>query len=124
MADRPIEFTDYVRPVCLPNAPVDDQDYLADDFVTLAGWGLQYSPETGNYKTTSQLKLHTLQVYTKDDCDDIFSPDSLSALNIPVHTLRQIRNGFQKDISCVGNEWQIGVGRYILDSICIVNVEC
>ena len=34
-ADRIIEFTEYVRPVCLPMTPVDDEDALADDLVTL-----------------------------------------------------------------------------------------
>ena len=37
VVDRVIEFTDYVRPVCLPMTPVDDEDAAADDLVTLAG---------------------------------------------------------------------------------------
>ncbi len=60
VADRHIEFTEYVRPVCLPMSPVDDSDYLADDFVTLAGWGLTVTPR--GYQPTTRLKLHTLQV--------------------------------------------------------------
>ena len=34
LADYHIEFTEYVRPICLPMMPVDDEDFLADDFGT------------------------------------------------------------------------------------------
>ena len=37
VADQLIEYTEYVRPVCLPMTPVDDDDAFADDLVTLAG---------------------------------------------------------------------------------------
>ena len=29
--DSHVEFTEYVRPICLPMTPVDDYDYLADE---------------------------------------------------------------------------------------------
>lgn len=34
VADRDIEFTDFVRPICLPMRPVDDIDYLAGDLAS------------------------------------------------------------------------------------------
>ena len=37
IADRIVEYTEYVRPICLPMTPVDDEDAFADDLVTLAG---------------------------------------------------------------------------------------
>jgi V8-like Glu-specific endopeptidase len=64
VADRFIEFTEYVRPICLPMSPVDDEDYLADDFVTLAGWELQIT--TRGSEPTKRVKLHTLQVIQLD----------------------------------------------------------
>jgi len=33
IADRVVEFTDFIRPICLPMRPVDDTDYLAGDLV-------------------------------------------------------------------------------------------
>ena len=39
-ADRRIEFTDHVLPICLPFKPIDDFDALENDFVNLAGWGV------------------------------------------------------------------------------------
>ena len=110
VADRHIEFTEYVRPICLPMTPVDDEDYFADDFVTLAGWGQQYNPNTDTYEQADKLKLHTLQVNPKEICEDIFSLQSLRDLNIPAFRLGQLPYGFQKDISCVGNDFEIGEG--------------
>jgi len=46
VADRRIEFTDYIRPICLPFTP-DDPDELANDLTTLTGWG-----RDENYKLT------------------------------------------------------------------------
>ena len=34
IAQTPIEFSDYIRPICLPTKPVDDVDYLEGDLVT------------------------------------------------------------------------------------------
>ena len=61
VADVHIEFSDYVRPICLPFRPVDDEDDLADDFVTLAGWGYFLDPRN-ELQLSSKLKLISLQV--------------------------------------------------------------
>ena len=37
VAESRIEFTDYIRPICLPFKPIDDEDAGADDLVILAG---------------------------------------------------------------------------------------
>ena len=47
-ADRRIEFTDYVLPICLPFRPIDDIDALENDFVNLAGWGVNPQGEITN----------------------------------------------------------------------------
>lgn len=108
IAHNHIEFTEYVRPVCLPMSPVDDEDYLADEFVTLAGWGLQVTPR--GLVPTTKLKLINLQVNSKDLCEQIFSRESLQSVNVPAFKLAQLKYGFQKEITCVGNEWHVGEG--------------
>ena len=110
VADRHIEFTDYVRPICLPMRPVDDEDYLADDFVTLAGWGQKLDETTNPYKLADKLKLHTLHVNPKEICEDIFSRSNLEEKRIPKFKRNRIRDGFQPDISCVGNDFVVGEG--------------
>jgi hypothetical protein len=33
IAEKPIEFSEFIRPICLPLKPVDDVDYLEGDLV-------------------------------------------------------------------------------------------
>ncbi len=86
-SDKLIEFTEYVRPICLPMTPVDDEDYLAGDFVTLSGWGQKFDPESRIFRPTNNLKLHTLQVNPQTICEEVFSRDSMKKLGIPVRIL-------------------------------------
>lgn len=39
IAESQLDFTNYVRPICLPTHPVDKLDYLTGDLVTLTGYG-------------------------------------------------------------------------------------
>ena len=59
-----ISFNEFVRPVCLPYLPVDNDNYLAGEFVTLAGWGYVIKVRNNVEQTelTSNLKLRSLQV--------------------------------------------------------------
>ena len=63
-----ITFNDYIRPVCLPYLPVDDDDHLEGNFVTLAGWGYAIEARSGipveelKVELTSNLKLRSLKV--------------------------------------------------------------
>ena len=61
IADKPVEFNEYVIPVCLPLRPVDDVDYLQGDLVTLAGWGSFYNLKN-EIQVGSLLKLINLRV--------------------------------------------------------------
>ena len=62
-----IEFNDFVRPVCLPYLPIDNDNFLAGEIVTTAGFG--YTALAGQGKSvqadlTSNLKLKMLKVIT------------------------------------------------------------
>ena len=61
IAESPIQFNEYIRPICLPVRPVDDADYLEGDLVTLAGWGLYYNIKN-EVQIGSLLKLINLRV--------------------------------------------------------------
>ena len=62
VADKTIEFSATVMPICLPMSPVDDDEALVDDFVNLAGWG--YDIIDGKRELNNKLKLVNLQVRT------------------------------------------------------------
>ena len=54
-ADRRVEFSDHVLPICLPFRPIDDIDALENDFVNLAGWGVNPQGEITNQVQYTQL---------------------------------------------------------------------
>ena len=145
IADQLIEYTEYVRPVCLPMTPVDDDDAYADDLVTLAGkimklfryprfqnlkasldtifilktgWGLVVDEFTGETTQAKTLKLKTLQVSPKDLCDDRFSKTALKKLGISFfQARRQLPRGFSNDIACVGNDWKAAVSCFLISLV-------
>ena len=61
-ADTLIEFNRYVRPVCLPYLPIDNDNFLAGEFVTTAGFGYTVQARSGQTDLTSNLKLKSLKV--------------------------------------------------------------
>ena len=63
-----VEYTAYIRPVCLPTKPVDDDDDLEGDLVTLSGWGKQYIKDKRNYFPSNKIKLSALQVKHCEKC--------------------------------------------------------
>ena len=83
-------------------SPIDDDDYLAEDFVTLSGWGIKYDPTHRKYDPTKALKLNTLKVNPRSVCDELFSEKKLRELNIPVFRLKQqLPYGINRDwIKC------------------------
>ena len=67
-AERRIEFSAYVLPVCLPFRPIDDIDALENDFVNLAGWGVNPQGQITN------------QVQYGDNSVLIFLPSTVKVL--------------------------------------------
>ena len=62
-------FSDFVRPVCLPYLPVDDDNHLEGKYVTLAGWG--YAIQARNnikFVASSNLILRSFQVSDTSRC--------------------------------------------------------
>ena len=57
----PIQFNNFVRPVCLPALPADTLDFLTGHLVTMAGWGL-YHVDRGNRVPSKSLKFFSLKV--------------------------------------------------------------
>ena len=62
VASKPVSFTSYVRPICLPYLPVDYEDQFKDKFVTLSGWGYTVQARSELTELTSNLKLRSLKV--------------------------------------------------------------
>ena len=63
VASKPVSFTSYVRPVCLPYLPVDYENQFKDKFVTLSGWGYTVQARRSDLtELTSNLKLRSLKV--------------------------------------------------------------
>jgi hypothetical protein len=58
IAERKVEFSNYIRPICLPTEAVDKLDYLTGDFVTLTGFGKDSITE----KLPEELKFINLKV--------------------------------------------------------------
>ena len=69
IASKPVSFTSYVRPICLPYLPVDYEDSFKDKFVTLSGWGYTIQARSELTELTSNLKLRSLAV----SCELVFS---------------------------------------------------
>ncbi len=59
VADRIIEFGPTIRPICLPFKPIDDPDHFKDQFVNLAGWGIDDSSNS----TVGSLHIINLKVF-------------------------------------------------------------
>ena len=109
IAERNIEFNDYIRPVCLPFRPNEDPDQLADQHVTLAGFGQFIDPNTGRVTDPRPfLKLATLQANSQYLCNKIFSPRNLKKAGIASFKRRQqIPQGIRRGVICAGNDFDI-----------------
>ena len=61
-ASEPLVMTNYIHPICLPNAPSDDVDKYENDHVTLTGWGKQALNEL---KIDGLLKQSPIKIYSQ-----------------------------------------------------------
>ena len=93
IADIPIDFTDFIRPINLPMQPIDDENAFQDEAVTLSGWGLKVGEQ--QYAPRKNFKLVTIEVNTKEYCErDIFGEEALKAVGIsPFKLKRQLPRG-------------------------------
>ena len=39
VANKPMDFNDYIRPICLPYLPIDDENSFSEVAVISVGWG-------------------------------------------------------------------------------------
>jgi hypothetical protein len=58
---QPVSINQYVRFLCLPVRPVDDEGYLTGDLVTLTGWGIEQLTKKDKTKKTTDLKFINLK---------------------------------------------------------------
>ena len=99
LANIPIDFTDFIRPINLPMTPIDDENAFADNLVTLSGWGLEPNQQT--YKPRTSFKFVTFQVNNREYCeDDIFGDEALEEAGISKFQLKKrLNNGIFSSFS-------------------------
>ena len=84
--------------------------------MNLAVWGLNFNPENKEYEQTDILKVMSLSVKAKDDCENIFTVSSLERQGIKIGPLlrktleNKFKKGFTNEIACVGHEFEISQG--------------
>ena len=59
---EPVSVNEFIRYLCLPVRPVDTDNYLAGDLVTLTGWGIEQLDNGKQSKYTKDLKFINLKV--------------------------------------------------------------
>ena len=91
--------------------------FLIDQYVNLAGWGLDFNPETKKYELTDILKVMSLSVNAKDYCENIFTEESLKRQGIEIGAVERgvlenkFKKGFSNEIACVGHPFEISQGK-------------
>lgn len=129
--EQPIEFTRFVRPVCVPTTPVDDENHFENKLAYAGGWGKEFDGFKFGEYFSDQIKINTVQVYSKRKCTDIFYDkrrlDKCYKKNGELKTNlnkncerkcvserlplcrkgfpKSIQNGFQTDVACAGNDF-------------------
>ena len=90
---------------------------FVDRYVNLAGWGLEINPETKNYEQTDVLKIMSLSVNAKEDCENIFTEENLKRQGIRIGAVERnllkekFKKGFTNEIACVGHPFDISQGK-------------
>ena len=113
VANRIIEFTDFIRPINLPMRPIDDEneDAFAGEFVNLAGWSSTYDPVENKHKIKSTLRLVNLEVNDREYCEEIYSKEYFDDLDISPRLMDiHLPRNFTREITCVGNTFDINQG--------------
>ena len=88
LIESPFDFDDYVRPACLP--PLDWTSKFSGGIMVASGMG-----EIENDKSTSELKLASIHMLSKNKCKNLDFPGSLfkgeSKLSSPNDNFRILR---------------------------------
>ena len=88
---------------------------FVDRYVNLAGWGLDFNPETKNYEQTDVLKIMSLSVNAKEDCENIFTEENLKRQGIGAVERNLLRDKFKKgltnEIACVEHPFDYSQGK-------------
>ena len=58
--DKPVEFSDQVKAICLPQDPIEDPDHFSGDSVSVSGWGKTHEEAT---ETSDVMKTAKLLIY-------------------------------------------------------------
>ena len=69
LLESSFDFDDYVRPACLP--PLDWTSKFGEGKMVASGMG-----EIGINKTTTELKLDSIQMFSKNKCKSLEFPGS------------------------------------------------
>ena len=96
--DSSVNFTDHIKPICLPERPDIDNDKHKDELVTMTGYGY-----VGSYtKTSGKLKEIPLKIFSQNFCNRTYSNYNSALIHNRVS--RSIPMLFQPDLLCAGYE--------------------
>ena len=84
--DEPVEYSDYVSPICLPTMTVYDPDSRKGIAATLIGWGASNT-------ITPKLKETSVKIFSQKYCNY-----TREGQRRP----RNLQNLFQDDLLCAG----------------------
>ncbi|XP_018566942.1 serine protease easter-like [Anoplophora glabripennis] len=90
--EKPVEFNDFVHPICLPPAPIPHED-LKSEHVYIAGWGIINRTEFTQYAT--RLMYITAPILDAKPCNELYHRELIDS---------QLCIGYQKGKdSCAGD---------------------
>ena len=99
IADRYIEFSDYVRPICLPFHPNDDQDQLIDKDMILTRFD-RVTSATKDPNAKYLFKFVKVKVKSQSQCNSFLSLKNLGARNVSISAISE---GITNGLVCAGN---------------------
>ncbi|EAT48155.1 AAEL000760-PA [Aedes aegypti] len=74
---KPIEYSNYVLPICLPVLPAHQEDFIGRS-VFAAGWG-----RNGTGEELSEVKMHVeLQIVQLEECENLFSRSAPGEMHV------------------------------------------
>lgn len=96
--DRPVAFSPFVKPICLPESPVSYVDNHMSDFVTLTGWGKE---KKNSNDIDGLLKQVPIKIFSQRYCNRSHYIRERNAL-FQTQIRLAIPDLFQSNILCAG----------------------